>query len=52
MSRKVGDTLEFLFAGSTHIAKIIEIEKKGNKILSYKLNDGKYTYTITKEQIL
>lgn len=52
MSRNIGDTIQFRFAGSTHKAKIIEIEKKGNKILSYKLNDGWYTYTITKEQIV
>jgi len=52
MSRNIGDTIGFIFAGGKEEGKIVAIEKKGNKILSYSVNDGKYSYTITKEQIV
>ena len=52
MSRKKGDKVQFKFAGGIESGTIIEIKKKGNKILSYSIWDGKYKYTITKEGIL
>jgi hypothetical protein len=52
MSRNIGDTIGFIFAGGKEEGKIVAIEKKGNKILSYSVDDGKYTYNITKEQIV
>jgi hypothetical protein len=52
MSRKVGDSIEFKFAGAKERGTIKEIKKRGNKILSYSIWDGSYTYTITKEMIL
>lgn len=52
MSRNVGDTIRFIFAGAKEEGTIVAIEKKGNKILFYSIDDGKYSYTITKEQIV
>ena len=52
MSRRVGDSIEFKFAGGKERGTIKEIRKKGNKILSYSIWDGSYNYTITKEMIL
>ena len=52
MSRKIGDTIEFKFAGGKEKGTIKEIKKKGNKILSYSIWDVSYNYTITKEMIL
>ena len=52
MSRGIGDTIKFIFAGGNEEGKIVAIEKKGKKILSYSIDDGKYTYNITKEQIV
>ena len=52
MSRKKGDKVQFKFAGGIESGTIIEIKKKGNKILSYSIWDGKYKYTITKEGII
>ena len=50
--RRVGDTIEFKFAGGIEKGTIKEIKKKGNKILSYSIWDGSYNYTITKDMIL
>ena len=50
--RKIGDSIEFKFAGAKERGTITEIRKKGNKILSYSIWDGYYNYTITKEMIL
>ena len=50
--RKIGDTIEFKFAGAKERGTIKEIKKRGNKILSYSIWDGKYKYTITKEGII
>ena len=52
MSRKIGDPIEFKFAGGREKGTIKEIKKRGNKILSYSIWDGYYNYTITKEMIL
>jgi len=52
MSRKVGDTIEFKFAGGKEKGTIKEIKKKGNKILSYSIWDGYYNYTITKDMVM
>ena len=50
--RKVGDGLEFIFAGSKERGTIKEINKRGRKIISYSVSDGKYNYSVTKEMIL
>jgi|TARA_B110000908_G_C10117875_1_gene386215 hypothetical protein len=52
MSRKIGDEIGFKFAGGIERGTIRDIEKRGNKILSYSIWDGKYNYTITKDCIL
>ena len=52
MGRNIGDTIQFRFAGSKEEGKIIDIEKSGNRILSYRISDGTYTYTIDKKQVL
>jgi hypothetical protein len=43
---KLKDEVEFIFAGSPVVATITKIV--GDK---YKVFDGKYTYTVTKEMI-
>ena len=50
--RKVGDSIEFKFAGAKEKGIIKGINKRGRKILSYSVSDGKYNYTITKDMIL
>jgi len=50
--RRVGDSIEFIFAGGREKGTIKEIKKKGNKILSYSVSDGKYNYNVAKEMIL
>jgi len=50
--RRVGDTIEFKFAGGKERGIIKEIKKRGNKILSYSIWDGKYNYNVAKEMIL
>ena len=50
--RRVGDGLEFRFAGSKERGTIKEINKRGRKIISYSVSDGKYNYSVTKEMIL
>jgi len=50
--RRVGDTIEFKFAGGKERGTIKEIKKKGRKILSYSVSDGKYNYNVAKEMIL
>ena len=47
---KIGDTVSFLFAGTTEHGKIIKIEGSG-KSLRYTINDGKYSYPVTEEQL-
>lgn len=43
---KIGDIVEFSFAGSLVCGNITELIND-----KYKVYDGKYTYTITKEMI-
>ena len=50
--RRVGDGLEFRFAGVRETGIIKEINKRGRKIISYSVSDGKYNYSVTKEMIL
>jgi len=50
--RRVGDTIEFRFAGVKEKGIIKGIRKKGSKILSYSVSDGKYNYNVAKEMIL
>ena len=50
--RRVGDRLEFRFAGAKERGTIKEINKRGRKIISYSVSDGKYNYSVTKEMIL
>ena len=50
--RRVGDTIEFRFAGGKEKGIIKGIRKKGRKILSYSVSDGKYNYNVAKEMIL
>ena len=47
---KIGDTISFSFAGTTERGKIINIEGTG-KGLQYTINDGKYSYPVTEEQL-
>jgi hypothetical protein len=49
---KIGDTIRFSFAGATEGGTIQEINKEGNKILSYIVWDGKYRYNVNKEDII
>jgi len=48
---KIGDTIQFGFAGSLETGEIKEIIKEGNKIIEYIVWDGKYTYTVDKKDI-
>ena len=50
--RKVGDSIEFTFAGAKEKGIIREIHKRGRKILSYSVSDGKYNYNVAKDMIL
>jgi len=50
--RKVGDTLEFYFAGGRERGTIKKINKKGRKIISYSVSDGKYNYRVTKDMVV
>ena len=42
---KIGDILQFKFAGAYEIGKITNIEKRERGMV-YTLNDGKYKYNI------
>ena len=50
--RKIGDTIEFKFAGAKEKGIIKGINKRGRKILSYSVSDGKYNYNVVKAMIL
>ena len=50
--RKVGDSIEFKFAGAKEKGIIKEINKKGRKILSYSVSDGKYNYNVAKDMVM
>jgi hypothetical protein len=50
--KKIGDSIEFKFAGGKEKGIIKGINKKGRKILSYSVSDGKYNYNVAKEMIL
>ena len=50
--RKVGDSIEFKFAGGKEKGIIKEIHKKGRKILSYSVSDGKYNYNVAKDMVM
>lgn len=47
---KVGDTVEFTFAGSLHQGKITEVRKEQSKV-SYRVKDVMYTYPVTEDKI-
>ena len=47
---KVGDTVEFTFAGSPHQGKITEVRKEQSKV-SYRVKDVMYTYPVTEDKI-
>tara|TARA_B110000858_G_C17677963_1_gene415157 strand:- start:110 stop:265 length:156 start_codon:yes stop_codon:yes gene_type:complete len=49
---KKGDTINFKFAGGIETGEIIEVEKKGNKIISYTVSDEKYRYSVIPEKIV
>lgn len=49
---KVGDVIKFNFAGSVDEGTIQEVEKEGNKIIGYYIYDGKYYYSIKKEDVI
>jgi hypothetical protein len=49
---KKNDTIKFRFAGSVESGTIQEIRKDGNKVLSYIVWDGKYTYNVKKDDII
>lgn len=48
---KVGDLIEFIFAGSTHFGKILEVRKDTNKV-SYEVKDKFYTYPVNEEKVI
>ena len=48
---KVGDKVEFTFAGSLHTGKIIEIRKDGNKV-SYRIEDNFYKYPVQQDKVI
>ena len=45
---KVGEIVEFNWAGATEIGEILSVDKNGKHII----DDGKYTYPIETENIL
>lgn len=47
---KVGDTVEFIFAGSPHQGKITEVRKEQSRV-SYIVKDVMYTYPVTEDKI-
>ena len=49
---KKGDSVKFIFAGAIEQGVIIDVRKRGNKILSYTVSDKKYRYPVTPENIL
>jgi hypothetical protein len=49
---KKEDTIKFRFAGGKESGTIKDIKKDGRKIIEYIVWDGKYTYTIKKEDII
>jgi hypothetical protein len=48
---KVGDLIEFTFAGSIHSGKILEVRKDTAKV-SYKVEDKFYTYPVNEDKII
>ena len=50
--RKVGDSIEFKFAGAKEKGIIKGINKRGRKILSYSVSDGKYNYNVAKDMVM
>jgi len=48
---KVGDRIEFTFAGSLHQGEITDVRKDGNKI-SYRVIDESYTYPVLQEKVI
>jgi len=48
---KVGDKIEFTFAGSLHQGEITNVKKDGNKI-TYTVVDEKYTYPVLQEKVV
>jgi hypothetical protein len=48
---KEGDIIKFRFAGVWEQGRIMKVIKKGNKILSYKVSDGKYNYSVDRGKI-
>lgn len=49
---KVGDKIKFNFAGSVDEGEIQEIYKEKNKEVGYYIYDGKYYYSINKEDVI
>ena len=47
---KVGDIVEFTFAGSPHQGKITEVRKEQSKV-SYRVKDDMYTYPVVEDKI-
>jgi hypothetical protein len=48
---KIGDTIQFRFAGVWESGVVTEVIKKGNKILSYRVKDSKYTYSVDRVNV-
>jgi hypothetical protein len=48
---KIGDTIRFRFAGCWESGVVTEVVKKGNKILSYRVKDSKYTYSVDRVNV-
>ena len=49
---KKGDSIKFTFAGGIEQGVIIDVHKRGNKILSYVVSDEKYKYHVIPEKIV
>ena len=49
---KKGDSIKFIFAGAIEEGVIINVVKRGNKILSYTVSDKKYKYPVTPENFV
>jgi len=48
---KIGDTISFRFAGVWESGVVTKVIKKGNKILSYRVRDSKYTYFVDRVNV-
>lgn len=48
---KVGDYVEFWFAGSLHNGNILEVRKDGNKV-SYSIKDLKFKYPVAQDKVI